>query len=64
MNLKIRNAQTQKVPYMLVVGDREVENEAASVRSEKRREPRAPCPWTTFVARMEEEVSLKRDLER
>ena len=26
MNLKIRNAQLQKVPYMLVVGDREQED--------------------------------------
>ena len=26
MNLKIREAQLQKVPYMLVVGEREAEN--------------------------------------
>ena len=32
MNAKIRNAQVQKVPYMLVVGDREVESGGASVR--------------------------------
>ncbi len=32
MNLKIREAQLQKVPYMLVIGDREAEAEAASVR--------------------------------
>ena len=32
MNLKIRNAQMQKVPYMLVVGDREQEENAVSVR--------------------------------
>jgi threonyl-tRNA synthetase len=30
---KIREAQLQKVPYMLVVGDREVERDAVSVRS-------------------------------
>jgi threonyl-tRNA synthetase len=29
---KIREAQLQKVPYMLVVGDRESENGTASVR--------------------------------
>ena len=33
MNLKIREAQLQKVPYMLVVGDREAEGGTASVRS-------------------------------
>jgi threonyl-tRNA synthetase len=32
MNAKIRNAQLQKIPFMLVVGDREQENGAVSVR--------------------------------
>ena len=32
MNLKIRNAQMTKVPYMLVVGDREMEAGAVAVR--------------------------------
>ena len=32
MNAKIRDAQNQKIPYMLVVGDREVEQETVSVR--------------------------------
>ena len=32
MNAKIRDAQLQKVPYMLVVGDREIEASAAAVR--------------------------------
>jgi len=32
MNAKIRDAQNQKIPYMLVIGDREVENGTVSVR--------------------------------
>src|SRR5579875_3381159 len=32
INYKIRDAQLQKIPYMLVVGDKEVENAAVSVR--------------------------------
>ena len=32
MNAKIRNAQLQKVPYMLVIGDREIEAGGAAVR--------------------------------
>lgn len=32
MNAKIREAQTQKVPYMLVVGDREAEADTVAVR--------------------------------
>lgn len=33
MNAKIRHAQLQKVPYMLVVGDREEEDNAVAVRT-------------------------------
>ena len=32
MNAKVRQAQLQKVPYMLIVGDREVEQGAVAVR--------------------------------
>jgi threonyl-tRNA synthetase len=35
VNLKIRDAQLQKVPYMLVVGDREQQNGTVSVRNRK-----------------------------
>ena len=33
MNQKIRDAQLQKIPYMLVIGDREQEQDAVSVRT-------------------------------
>lgn len=32
VNLKVREAQLQKIPYMLVVGDKEVESNAVAVR--------------------------------
>jgi threonyl-tRNA synthetase len=35
VNLKIRDAQLQKVPYMLVLGDREAQNDSVSVRNRK-----------------------------
>jgi threonyl-tRNA synthetase len=35
VNLKIRDAQMQKVPYMLVIGDREAEGGTVSVRNRK-----------------------------
>jgi threonyl-tRNA synthetase len=35
VNLKIRDAQLQKIPYMLVVGDQEVESGNVSVRNRK-----------------------------
>ena len=33
VNYKIREAQLQKIPYMLVVGDREAADRAVAVRS-------------------------------
>jgi len=35
VNLKIRDAQLQKIPYMLVVGDREASSDSVSVRNRK-----------------------------
>ncbi len=35
VNLKIREAQLQKVPYMLVIGDREAQSDSVSVRHRK-----------------------------
>ena len=35
VNLKIREAQLQKIPYMLVVGDREAESDMVAVRHRK-----------------------------
>nr|MDQ2901042.1 His/Gly/Thr/Pro-type tRNA ligase C-terminal domain-containing protein [Acidobacteriota bacterium] len=35
VNLKIREAQLQKIPYMLVVGDREAQSDQVSVRERK-----------------------------
>jgi threonyl-tRNA synthetase len=35
VNLKIREAQLQKIPYMLVVGDREAQNGVVAVRNRK-----------------------------
>ena len=32
MNAKVRDAQMQKIPYMLIIGDREAEIKAASIR--------------------------------
>ena len=35
MGLKIREAETQKIPYMLVIGDKEMENQSLSLRKRK-----------------------------
>ncbi len=41
MNAKIRNAQKQKYPYMLVVGDREMEEEQVALRRRNGENPGA-----------------------
>jgi threonyl-tRNA synthetase len=47
MNAKIREAQLQKVPYMLVVGDKEAENRAVAVRT-RNNEDRGAMPADAF----------------
>jgi threonyl-tRNA synthetase len=58
MNAKIRDAQLQKVPYMLVVGDREAEAGAAAVRRRSGEDLKA-MPVEAIVERMAEEVKGK-----
>jgi threonyl-tRNA synthetase len=58
MQAKIRDAQLQKVPYMLVVGDREAEAHAAAVRLRSGEDLKA-LPIAEVMARMKDEVDQK-----
>ena len=58
MNAKIRNAQMQKVPYMLVIGDREIEAGAAAVRL-RSGDNLGALPVDEIVARIASEVEAK-----
>jgi len=58
VNLKIREAQLQKIPYMLVVGDREAESGAVSVRHRKHADMGAK-PLDEFIADLRSMVDLK-----
>ena len=58
MNAKIRNAQLQKIPYMLVVGDREIEAGAAAVRL-RSGDDLGALPVDEIVARIAGEVETK-----
>ena len=60
MNAKIREAQVQKVPYMLVVGDREAEAGAAAVRL-RSGEDLGAQPVADVVARILEESARRGD---
>ncbi len=58
MNAKIRDAQLQKIPYMLVVGDREAEGDAASVRL-RSGEDLGALPVSEVVARITAEAEAR-----
>ncbi len=58
MNAKIRDAQKQKIPYMLVVGDREVENEQVALRLRSGENPGA-MPVDEFLARFQADVEAQ-----
>jgi threonyl-tRNA synthetase len=55
MNAKIRDAQLQKLPYMLVVGDKEIEANTVNVRL-RSGENLGALPVAELISRMEEEV--------
>ncbi|HEY7284632.1 MAG TPA: threonine--tRNA ligase [Vicinamibacterales bacterium] len=55
---KIREAQLQKVPYMLVVGDREAETGSVSVR-ERSGGDRGPATVDAFIASARAEIASK-----
>ena len=60
MGAKIRDAQMQKIPYMLVLGGREIENGTVSVRSRAAGDLGA-MPLEAFIEKMgaERQVELK-----
>lgn len=61
MNSKIRDAQLQKIPYMLVVGDKEAEAKAVAVRLRSGEDLKA-MPLEQFIA-MAKQVINARALE-
>jgi threonyl-tRNA synthetase len=58
MQAKIRDAQLQKIPYMLVVGDREQEAEAVAVRRRDGSDLGA-LPFFQLIDEMKDEVATR-----
>ncbi|HOZ48030.1 MAG TPA: threonine--tRNA ligase [Candidatus Hydrogenedentes bacterium] len=58
MRYKIRQAQTQRIPYMLVVGRREAENGAVAVRH-RRHGDLGAMPLDAFLERIRSEIVAK-----
>lgn len=58
IGFKIRSAQLEKVPYMLVAGDKDIENSTVSVRSRKDGEQGA-CSVDEFIEKIEKEIKSR-----
>ncbi|MDZ7360731.1 MAG: threonine--tRNA ligase [candidate division KSB1 bacterium] len=56
---KIREAETKKIPYMLVVGAKEAENNAVAVRK-RRAGDLGSMPLDAFVSQIVEDIQSKR----
>jgi len=61
MNAKIRDAQKQKVPYMIVLGDNEMNNAQVSLRVRDGSQQNN-IPLEEFIARAKDRVA-RRALE-
>ncbi len=59
MNAKIRDAQMQKIPYMLVVGDKEAESGSVALRLRSGENP-GPLPLAAFLERARDEIDNRR----
>ena len=55
---KIREAQSQKIPYMLVLGDKEAENDTISVRTLSGEQSVEALP--DFIARLQADVKSRK----
>ncbi len=58
MNAKIRDAEKQKVPYMLVIGDKEMEQGQVALRKRSGENP-GPMPFEDFLALAKKEIYEK-----
>lgn len=59
MNAKIRDAQTQKIPYMLVVGDKEQESGQVALRLRSGENP-GPMSLQAFIELAQQEIAAHR----
>ena len=59
VNLKIREAQVQKIPYMLLVGDKEIQSGSVSVRTRKGGD-QGSLPRGEFLAGVRQAIESRR----
>ncbi len=59
LGFKLREAQLEKVPYMIVIGDKDIENGAISVRSRKKGDM-GSMDIDEFIKMIKEEIDTKQ----
>jgi threonyl-tRNA synthetase len=59
MQAKVRNAEMQKVPYILVIGDKEIEEDVLSVRARGRGKAAFGVPTAEFISKVAEEIRTR-----
>jgi threonyl-tRNA synthetase len=59
MQLKVRNAEVQKVPYILVVGDKEIENATVAVRARGMGKARFGVPFDEYAGEITAEIAAR-----
>ena len=61
MNAKIRNAQNQKIPYMLIIGEKEEAENAVSVRLRSGKQTNG-VPFADFLKMLNEKIENKENI--
>jgi threonyl-tRNA synthetase len=61
MQKKIRLAQTEKIPYMLIIGDKEMEQEQVAVRL-RNGQDLGPMHLGPLLDRLKQEIASRRDI--
>ena len=59
VGFKIREAQTGKIPYMLVIGDKEIKDKTVAVRKRKEKKTEVMDP-ESFMKKLNEEIISKK----
>lgn len=62
MNAKIRDAQTHKIPYTLVVGEKEEKDGTVSVRYFGKKDMKYAVPLTSFIKELQDKIASHESL--
>jgi threonyl-tRNA synthetase len=57
---KIRDAELQKIPYIVVIGDKEEQNDTLAVRRHGSKAPRFGVTFEEFAAQLREEMTSRK----